>query len=471
MFYSYTLSGSFSPCLHRGIMTLLLVCMLAALPGRMFGEEPHNTGSDLADQRAGDIVERVYLDVLQRYPDERGLYTYKRFLLEEGKSEEWLRQVLLDSEEGRQVGKRRQKQAYILYGVAALPFIFIGLAFYFRKSTRDFLLNSLLVVFSIGFACLLLEITLRVTAAYRDRKNVQSWTGVESPRPPRKNAAVFLGDIIQLSANPGIIYELMPNLFVRFMGGTVTTDSNGFRTTPGSCSDPDPYTILGLGDSVMFGWGVHDQETYLSSLARVLDKECVRIVNMAVPGYNTVMEVEALREKGLAYQPDLVMIHFVDNDLHLPNFIRKQEKHIKLTRSYLLAALSSWQGTRVRTRPFDHLVRNPGEVPEEYAYMVGVDAFRRAMKQFKELSLENEFKILLLTNWDAPEYVDEVAAELDIPVFELGEPLLRYCRENGIDEFQGSILTVSKNDPHYSALAHRIVADEINQYLLRHNLK
>jgi hypothetical protein len=452
-------------CLKPFVITLFLLSGLC-IPAALFGEgAPDSTGEETAqrmdESSARSIIDTVYLEVLQRYPDEGGLHTYLQFLVEEGKSEQWLRQVLLNSEEGRQVSRKKQQRTYVLLALAALPLIFLGFVFYYSRSVKDFMLNSLLLFVSLGTALLLLEVTLRMAALYMDRKNAQSWENLDSSPAPEKNAAVFLRDIIQLSANPRLVYELKPNLSVRFMGGVVQTDMQGFRITPGSCAQPEAYTIAGLGDSVMFGWGVHDQETYLAYLGQALTDHCIRIVNMAVPGYNTVMEVATLEEKGLAHRPDLVVMHFVENDLYLPNFIRKKDKHITLTRSYLLAALSRWRGTRVRTRPFDHLVRNSGEVPEEYHYMVGVDAYRRAMIRFKELSREHDFKILLLTNWAAPDYVAAIASELQIPVVELEEPLERYSREHGIAEYQGSVLTVSKNDPHYSALAHRIVAEEV----------
>lgn len=452
-------------CLRPFVITLFLLS-LPCIPATLFGEDVPDSSREETSERmdessARSIIDSVYLEVLQRYPDEGGLHTYLQFLTEEGKSEQWLRQVLLNSEEGRQVSRKKQQRTYVLLALAALPLIFLGFVFYYSRSVKDFMLNSLLLLVSLCTALLLLEVTLRMAALYMDRKNAQSWDKLDSSPPPEKNAAVFLRDIIQLSANPRLVYELKPNLFVRFMGGVVQTDMQGFRITPGSCAQPEAYTIAGLGDSVMFGWGVHDQETYLAYLGQALADHCIRIINMAVPGYNTVMEVETLEEKGLAHRPDLVVMHFVENDLYLPNFIRKKDKHVTLTRSYLLAALSRWRGTRVRTRPFDHLVRNSGEVPEEYRYMVGVDAYRRAMIRFKELSREHDFKILLLTNWAAPDYVAAIASELQIPVVELEEPLLRYSREHGIAEYQGSVLTVSKNDPHYSALAHRIVAEEV----------
>lgn len=451
----------------RFLLIVLFLISVVFVPATLFCKDTASDNSNLSENNARDIIDRVYLDVLQRYPDEGGLRTYTNFLVKEEKSEEWLRQVLLNSEEGQKVSRQKQKKTYILFFVSAFPLLFIGFAFYFRKNTRDFILNSLLVLFSIFIACLFLEIALRTTAAYKDHKNTNFWRNLDSSRAPKKNAAVFLRDIIQLSANPHLVYELMPNLFVRFMGGKVTTDENGFRITPGSCEQPEAYTILGLGDSVMFGWGVNDQETYFSHLTRYMPESCIRIINTAVPGYNTVMEVEALEEKGLAFHPDLVVIHFVDNDLYLPSFIRTKDKHITLTRSYLLAALSRWRGTKIRTRPFDNLVRISGDVPEEYQYMVGVDAYHQAMKRLVELSREHNFRILLLSNWTVPDYVNDITTKFKIPTVELGKPLQQYCREHEINEYQGSVLTISKTDPHYSDLAHRIVANEVYQNLLQ----
>ncbi|GAB4333758.1 MAG: hypothetical protein Kow0089_02590 [Desulfobulbaceae bacterium] len=422
------------------------------------------------EEQARDTVERAYLDILQRYPDERGLYTYMHALLEEGKSEAWLRQVLLASPEGRDVAARKRTRTRILYGIGALPLVFIGLAYVRRKNFRDFLLTSLLVVCSVLAACLALEIGLRVIASHRAERATEAWSGLSGTRAPEKNAAVFLRDIIRLSNNPRLVYELLPSLSVRFMGGRVTTDERGFRVTPGSCAEGKATkTIIGLGDSVMFGWGVNDEETYLSRMGEALDS-CVRVVNMAVPGYNTTMEVEALAAKGLELHPDLVLIHFVDNDLSLPNFIRRQDTHVTLTRSYLLAELSRWRGTRRRTRPFEHLVRNAGEVPEEYRYMVGTDAFRRALERLKKLADANGFRVLLLSNWEPPAFVREAGKDLSIPVIDLGEPLLRYCREHDIPDYQGSVLTISKHDPHYSPLAHRIVAEKILSHLRENGL-
>ena len=265
----------------------------------------------------------------------------------------------------------------------------------------------------------------------------------------------------------------MPNLAVRFMGGRVVTDKQGYRVTPCADDGTDAFCVLGLGDSVMFGWGVDDNQTYLAQLCDLLAQAFpgrrFRVLNTAVPGYNTVMEVETLKARGLAYRPGLVLIHFVDNDLYLPNFIRMPDAHMKMTRSYLVGALSRWRGGDLRTRPFERIVRRTDQVPEQCRFMVGEEAYTQAMRDLKTLGDEQAFKILLLVNWTAPEYVAANAAELGIPLLELGPVLRRYRHEHTIVG-DDDPLTVSRQDPHFSPLAHGLIAEEIVRYVEQHAL-
>ena len=63
--------------------------------------------------------------------------------------------------------------------------------------------------------------------------------------------------------------------------------------------------IVGIGDSGMFGWNVEQGEDYLSVLRSNLTARAngvsYEVLNLGVPGYNTQIEVESLRSKGLAY--------------------------------------------------------------------------------------------------------------------------------------------------------------------------
>src|SRR5205085_10505957 len=104
------------------------------------------------------------------------------------------------------------------------------------------------------------------------------------------------------------------------------------------------FRIVGIGDSYMFGQGVSDEESYLSLLQSSLRASRPgrewQALNLAVPGYNTVMEVATLRTVGLSFQPDVVVLEVVGNDLDLPNFIRTPAPVSSLRRSFVVDFLA-----------------------------------------------------------------------------------------------------------------------------------
>ena len=67
--------------------------------------------------------------------------------------------------------------------------------------------------------------------------------------------------------------------------------------------------LVALGDSVTFGWGVAESETFLrlveARLGALLPQEPVEVLNFGIPGYNLVMEealLEARAREALAQQ-------------------------------------------------------------------------------------------------------------------------------------------------------------------------
>jgi hypothetical protein len=77
---------------------------------------------------------------------------------------------------------------------------------------------------------------------------------------------------------------------------------------------PDVYRVLVLGDSFMAGMQVGDNEIFASVLAESLAakgmQRRVEVINFGVPSYGTDQEYLSLREFGLAYRPDLVLLAF-----------------------------------------------------------------------------------------------------------------------------------------------------------------
>ena len=260
-----------------------------------------------------------------------------------------------------------------------------------------------------------------------------------SPRPPASarsrpgrvapGGRARLGDVVRPSANPRIVYELIPGLDVELLGARLRTTPDGFRGEAVTPARTRPAVrVVGLGDSVMFGWGVREEDSYLARMAAMLEASSPgvawEVVNTAVPGYNTVMEVETLEAKGLRFDPDLVVLNFVGNDLGLPNFIEERPEVLSLRRSFLLDFVRG----RLRGEPDagPRLVGVPAEVrrfgeahldrvPARYRGLLGPEAWRAAMDRLRALSRAHGFEVVVLAHPEVFGFARDTARELGFP--------------------------------------------------------
>jgi lysophospholipase L1-like esterase len=98
----------------------------------------------------------------------------------------------------------------------------------------------------------------------------------------------------------------------------VQTNSVGLRNT----EEPQgsAYRILALGDSQTFGPYLANDDTWPAWTENALrlhyrDAAKVQVFNGAVAGYTIADELAYLREKGVAFKPDLVLLAAFENDL------------------------------------------------------------------------------------------------------------------------------------------------------------
>jgi len=135
----------------------------------------------------------------------------------------------------------------------------------------------------------------------------------------------YARQIKMLSSYPGVVEEQRPNASAFLMGAKVRTEGHGFRL-------PDPATearrrpgdrlAVALGDSLTFGWGVPEGQTFPDQLERLLSARCpatgarpVIVANAGIGNCNTSMEVQRYKLRIRPYlHPDWVILGFSFND-------------------------------------------------------------------------------------------------------------------------------------------------------------
>jgi Flp pilus assembly protein TadD/lysophospholipase L1-like esterase len=131
--------------------------------------------------------------------------------------------------------------------------------------------------------------------------------------------------IYKRSTNPILGFELKANCRCDdpdFIQTYERTNSHGQRDRKRILQKPDGVRrILLLGDSVVEGYGLRESETISRQLEDLYPDGATEVLNFGVSAYCTRAEIELLEVKGLRFDPDVVILVFVENDFD--NFNRE----------------------------------------------------------------------------------------------------------------------------------------------------
>jgi lysophospholipase L1-like esterase len=177
-------------------------------------------------------------------------------------------------------------------------------------SKKIFLIGLLLLIISTTFALLLTEWLIRRVQPQFTLKQAQ----LVSPRVFKKSKSI-----------PSTLLENLDTQHIaltREFSSYYTTNSLGYRGPEFTPEKPaDTYRILMLGDSITFGWGVEDNQTFSHLLAQQLNQESqgkkIEIINAGwYDGYAPDNYYVYLKTEGLKLNPDLVILNlFPWNDI------------------------------------------------------------------------------------------------------------------------------------------------------------
>jgi lysophospholipase L1-like esterase len=206
-----------------------------------------------------------------------------------------------------------------------------------------------------------------------------------------------LDDVWQHEDNP--FHEEDPLLMWRLVPGlsneALRVNALGFRG--GDVEIPKPngtFRIVALGDSMTFGFGVFDDQTYAARLAeRLSDRGRVEVVNAGVTGYSSWQSRKYYETVVRRLDPDLVVAMFGYPDHHFA-VESDREKYDRRT------AQAAWNLVR-KSGAYRMYRRIAGVEPprlrREPVPRVGLEEFRENVLAVQKMAEDDGARVLFLT--------------------------------------------------------------------------
>jgi hypothetical protein len=296
---------------------------------------------------------------------------------------------------------------------------------------------------------------------------------------------------------PGAGYTLMePGSHYVWQGISVDINAYGLRGPETTYEKPpNTFRILNLGDSIVMGWGIREEETYGRQLERLLNEQTAEglryeVINAGVPGWNPENELAYLRAEGLKYEPDLVLHAFtVVNDIHGRGAQVNRDNHLPLiewlrANTYFwpfLTVQQQWLWARANGRNLIPVLDPPTE-PARY-FPLDPAASRWAtvwgwVHSMNHLAEENDIPFALVLfpiefqvldahfPTLAQELLTAKAAEAGIPVLDLLPAFQLACEKkpDSACHLEDPYL-FADNLGHPSAYGHELAATEVRGFL------
>jgi hypothetical protein len=280
------------------------------------------------------------------------------------------------------------------------------------------------------------------------------------------------GPLFRRSADPILGIECVPNS----QRGWIRINARGFRG--GEVSERPVAGVVRIamvGDSETFGAALPEDATLPGCLASALNAQGggrYEVLNLGVPGYNTLQELRVVETKLPSLHPDVVILYYVLNDPELTP--RTVLLHRGGLRSSYLGLLVSYL-SRARWPADVGSLRSQMSTVDYYRYLHESDYFeatKRLLLEMSSILRSRGVRFLLVI---APEVygipgfkrypyrdIHERLARLAGRDLEVVDPLDRLAAAGQRPRHYW----VSAGDPHKNEEANRIIAQAIAEALL-----
>ena len=301
------------------------------------------------------------------------------------------------------------------------------------------------------------------------------------------NALDQTRSILETDAEIG--WKQRPDLTTTFLDLPLSTNEWGWRDAP--IGDAAAPSVLVLGPSSAFGWGVRQEETYAAELQSLLENR-MRVYNAGEIGYSSEQGVHLFSQPEVqALEPDIVVIAYGVNDLDRHRFYFQSSRTDK---EEFREAKSEWS---VRTVDFIHsdaflhlLLKSAGALgatissPETRGSVrVSIEEFKKNIGAMIDMAQRQGSSVIVLTT--ATNVEAALSSETDavkrseisriineIPKYNAA--LLKIAAEKKVhigtieQWFEGKERTSLFVDPiHFSPEGNRIIAEELYDIIKR----
>jgi lysophospholipase L1-like esterase len=257
--------------------------------------------------------------------------------------------------------------------------------------------------------------------------------------------------------HPQLGYVHPRSVTYRLGDNRVSLNSHGHRDDEMPVEKPaGERRILVLGDSVTFGWGVDQGQDYparLEALLRQHTGAVWQVINAGVNGYNSEQEAIYFATEGIRFQPDIVLLVYVGNDVEPsfdPNVVtwRRDPTWPSSFPELLDRARSlSWlyQTTKLFQRMEELQPRGASAQKRRLADHPGWPASLEALKSIARVCAREGIPFLVATESGSDEGLPALLRQAGIDAITLGPAWSRVAPDKH---------RVSRVDPHPSAVVH-----------------
>lgn len=312
------------------------------------------------------------------------------------------------------------------------------------------------------------------------------------PVPGPLNFTPDPASIVMPPPFPGVRYVLRPGAsgVHRFPsnpsgyfdpGATLTyrTNALGFRGPETTIQKPPgTFRVVGVGDSFMFGTGVRQEDTFLAELERRLNEgpggRRFEVLNLGVFGYDSQEEVAMLEHRGLALDPDLVVLCFFlndagdgrENDAFNPANAAERpfwRRHSHLA-DYIATRFERKRGTEALVRFYHHAFDEGSG---------GWERARWAIHQARRMTAQRNVPLVVIVFpelWKLGDHHPFEDLYRKVVAFARGEGLPALDLLPAFAGHDGPELWVHPANMHPDAEAHRIAGDALYRFLVDRKL-